>query len=200
MNRMRVTSALLLAICVVTAGCQRKVPLTAEKAQQIISSAAFKSEPVYAEVPQRVWWNPQNPKDDFDGKAVRTLRNLEAAGLVTIKGGEQPDGSAEYIAKATAKGFPILGTAPSYRGPVYRGKIAEKVYDGLREFQRHPTEETTGHAKLIWHYTNPTPLYPMFETKINKPLNKPFASHVSFFFKDHQWRFSVNVRKAEAVD
>ena len=197
---MRLTWVFLIVLCAAVAGCQQKGPLTAEKAQQIISGAAFKSEPVYAEVPQRVWWNPQNPKDDFDGKAVRTLRNLEAAGLLTIKGGEQPDGSAEYIAKVTAKGFPILGTAPSYRGPVYRGKIAEKVYDGLREFVRHPTEETTGHAKLIWHYTNPTPLYPMFETKINKPLNKPFASHVSFFYKDHQWRFNVNVRKAEAAD
>ena len=196
---MRLIAALLIAMCLLTA-CQRKQPLTAEKAQEIISGAAFKREPIYAEVPQRVWWNPRNPKDDFDEKAVRTLRNLQAAGLLTIKGGESPDGSAEYIAKTTEKGFPILGTAPSYRGPVYRGKIAEKVYDGLRDFERHPTEETTGHAKLIWHYTNPTPLYPMFETKINKPLNKPFASHVSFFYKDHQWRFNVNVKKAEAAD
>ena len=196
---MRPIAALLIAMCLLTA-CQRKQPLTAEKAQEIISGAAFKREPIYAEVPQRVWWNARNPKDDFDEKSVRTLRNLEAAGLVRVRGAEQRDGSAEYIATTTEKGFPILGTAPSYRGPVYRGKIAEKVYDGLRDFVRHPTEETTGHAKLIWHYTNPTPLYPMFETKINKPLNKPFASHVSFFYKDHQWRFNVNVKKAEAAE
>lgn len=197
---MRLTTALLLTLCLLAVSCQRKQPLTAEKAQEIISGAAFKREPIYAEVPQRVWWNPRNPKDDFDEKAVRTLRHLQNAGLLTIQGGEKPDGSAEYIAKVTERGFPILGTAPSYRGPVYRGKIAEKVYDGLRDFVRHPTEETTGHAKLIWHYTNPTPLYPMFETKINKPLNKPFASHVSFYYKDHQWRFSVNVKKAEPAE
>ena len=29
----------------------------------------------------------------------------------------------------------------------------------------------------------------------NKPLNKPFASLVSFYYKDHQWRFDVTVRK-----
>ena len=176
--------------------CARKEPLTEAKARQIIESVAFKREPVYAEVPQRVWWSPRAPKDDYDEKAVRTLRNLEKAGLVTVKETVEGD-SAEYRAKVTEKGFPILGTAPSYRGPVYRGKIAEKVYDGIRNFQRHPTEETTGHAELAWHYTNPTPLYEMFETKINKPLQKTFVSHVSFYFKDHQWKFHVVVRKAE---
>ena len=176
--------------------CARKEPLTEAKAKAIIESVAFKREPVYAEVPQRVWWSARSPKDDYDEKAVRTLRNLEKAGLVTVK--ETVDGdAAEYVAKVTDKGFPILGTAPSYRGPVYRGKIAEKVYDGIRNFQRHPTEESTGHAELAWHYTNPTPLYEMFETKINKPLQKTFVSHVSFYYKDHQWRFDVVVRKAE---
>ena len=197
---MRLAASVAIVLAISAVGCQRKGPLTEKRALAIIQGAAFKAEPVYAEVPQRVWWNPRVPKDDFDEKSVRTMRHLEAAGLVTIQGGEKPDGSAEYIAKVTEKGFPILGTAPSYRGPVYRGKIAEKVYDGLRDFQRHPTEETTGHAQLIWHYTNPTPLYPMFETKINKPLNKPFASHVSFYYKDHQWRFNVNVRKAEVAE
>ena len=195
MRKLIAVAVFLLAL----PSCARKSELTAEKAQKIIDAVAFKREPIYAEVPQRVWWNERAPKDDFDEKSVRTLRNLEAAGLVTVTGGEKDDGSAEYIAKVTQKGFPILGTAPSYRGPVYRGRICEKVYDRLRNFQRHPTEESTGHAELMWHYANPTALYPMFETKINKPLDTPFASLVSFYFKDHQWRFSVTVPKTDAA-
>ena len=195
-NAERIGCALLL--CILALGCARPEPLTMEKAQKIIGSVAFKREPVYAEVPQRVWWNAKAPKDAYDELALRTLRNLEKAGLLTVSGGENADGSAEYIAKVTQKGFPILGTAPSMRGPVFRGKVAEKVYDGLQNFQRHPNEPTTGHAELVWHYANPTSLYPLFETKINKPLNKPFISHVAFYFKDHQWRFDVTVAKTEA--
>jgi hypothetical protein len=180
-------------------GCDRPSPLTAEKAQQIVSRSAFKAEPVYAEVPQRVWWNTAAPKDEYDERALRTLRHLEQAGLVTITSRGLADGGEEYLARVTPKGFPILGTAPSYRGPVYRGMIAEKKYDGLRDFVRHPTEPTVGHAKLVWHYDNPTSLYPMFETKQNKPLKKPFASHISFYFKDSEWRFNVNVKKSEAL-
>ena len=40
-----------------------------------------------------------------------------------------------------------------------------------------------------------TPLYPLFETKIDKPLQKPFVSHVSFWWEEHAWKFNVNVRK-----
>ena len=98
----------------------------------------------------------------------------------------------------TPKGFPILGTSPSARGPVYRGLICRKVYDRLRNFQRHPTEPTTGHGELVWHYANPTPLYSLFETKINKPLKKEFASLVSFYYKDRAWHFDVTVPKTEA--
>lgn len=190
-------TAVLLAISALS--CGKPAPLTETGAQTIIRAWAYKKEPVYAEVPQRVWWNPKSPKDDYDGKAVRTLRNLEGAGLITVTEKTSAD-SAEYVAKVTEKGFTILGTAPSYRGPVYRGKIAEKVYDGIRNFQRHPNEPTTGHAELMWHYENPTPLYPFFETKINKPLNKPFASLVSFYYKDHQWKFDVTVPKTEASE
>lgn len=191
---------LLSAFCILTSfACAKPEPLTAGKANELISARAFKKEPVYAEVPQRVWWNPRAPKDDFDEKAIRTLRNLERAGLVTATENVSPDGTTgEVIAKVTGKGFPILGTAPSFRGPVYRGKICEKIYDGLRDFQRHPTDPTVGHAELAWHYDNPTWLYPLFETKINKPLKKTFASLVSFYFKDHEWRFDVTVRKTEA--
>ena len=187
---------LLLLLIASAWSCARKEPLTSQKASQIIGAYMFKREPIYAEVPQRVWWSPTSPKDDYDEKALRTLDNLQRAGLVTVA--PRQDGViSSIIAHATQKGFPILGTAPSYRGPVYRGQICDKVYDGIRNFEQHPTEPTTGHAQLVWHYTNPTWLYPMFETKINKPLNKPFASNVSFYWKDYQWKFDVTVRKAE---
>ena len=185
-----------LLLALLLASCAKPEPLTKEKADAIIKSWSFKSEPVYAEVPRRVWWSPTTPKDDFDEKSLKTFEHLERAGLITVVE-NQKGVITERIATTTPKGFPILGTAPSFRGQVYRGKIAEKVYDGLRNFERHPNEETTGHAELVWHYDNPTPLYPMFETKNNKPLKKPFASHISFYFKDHQWKFDVTVRKAE---
>ena len=156
----------------------------------------FNAEPVYAEVPQRVWWNSRFPKDDFDERSLRTLMNLQKAGYVTVTGGPTADG-AEYAAKVTPKGFQLLGTAPSARGPVFRAMIARKHYDGIRNFQRHPTDPTIGHAELVWHYADPTPFYPLFETKMNKPLNKPFVSTVSFYYKDGLWRFDVTVPKAE---
>jgi hypothetical protein len=204
MQNAKTPATTLLSFCILhfafcILACQKPEPLTAQKAQAIIGAVAFKKEPVYAEVPQRVWWNARGPKDDFDEKSIRTLRNLRQAGLITFTENVAPDGSeGEYIAKVTQKGFPILGTAPSFRGPVYRGKIAEKLYDGIRNFQRHPNEPTVGHAELVWHYDNPTWMYPLFETKINKPIKKPFASHVSFYYKDSEWRFDVVVRKTEA--
>lgn len=191
---MNKTIAVLAILALVS--CAKEEPLTEQKAREIISRGSFRSEPVYAEVPQRVWWSPKAPKDDYDGKAVRTLRNLERAGLVVVTEKTGAD-SAEYVAKVTQKGFPILGTAPSARGPVYRAKVADKRYDGIRNFERHPNEPTVGSAELVWHYENPTPLYEMFETKINKPLAKPFVTQVSFWFEDNQWRFAVTVPKTE---
>jgi hypothetical protein len=177
--------------------CAKPQPLTAQKAEEILGGWFHRREPVYAEVPQRVWWNPRAPKDDFDEKSVRTLRNLERAGLITVKETLGPD-SAEYIAKVTKKGFPILGTAPSHRGPVYRAQICEKRYDRVQKFVRHPNEPTVGHAELVWHYDNPTWLYPHFETKIDKPLKTEFVSQVSFWYEKHQWRFEVVVPKTRA--
>jgi len=193
MKRAAVFVTALLALA-----CSKPEPLTPEKAQQIVSGWSFKREPVYAEVPQKVWWTPKAPKDAYDELAVRTLRNLEKAGLVTVTEQVTAD-SATYTAKVTKKGFPVLGTAPSHRGPVYRAQICEKVYDGLRNFQRHPSEPTVGHGELEWHYDRANWLYPLFETKIDKPLNKPFASYVSFWYDKHQWKFEVNVRKTTAV-
>lgn len=191
-NRSR--GLLLLSVLLLATACSDPEPLTEEKAKQIVGAWSFKREPVYAEVPQKVWWSPKAPKDAYDELAVRTLRNLERAGLVTVTETVTAD-AATYVAKVTKKGFPILGTAPSHRGPVYRAKIAEKVYDGLRNFVRHPNEPTVGHGELVWHYDNETWLYPLFETKIDKPLDKPFVSHVSFWYDKHQWKFEVNVRK-----
>ena len=189
---------LVLAVVIALTACQRKEPLTAQKAAEIIRGYQFAKEPIYAEVPQRVWWSAKSPQDDYDGKALQTLRNLERAGFVTVT--EQHDGdTTSYIAKVTPKGFPILGTAPSPRGPCFRATICYKKYDGLRNFERHPTDPTVGHAELVWHYDNPTPFYALFDTKINKPLNKPFASYISFYYKDFQWRFDVTVRKTDAL-
>ena len=180
------------------AGCEDRKPLTAEKAQEILGDMSIKRLPIYAEVPQKVWWTPKSPKDAYDEKALRTLRNLERAGLITVTASDLTPTSATYVAKVTQKGFPLLGTAPSYRGPVYRGKICEQRYDGLQHFVRHPNEPTVGNGELVWHYENPTWLYPLFETKINKPLNHPFASHVSFWYEEHQWKYAITVKKTDA--
>ncbi|HEX7151523.1 MAG TPA: hypothetical protein VF618_08555 [Thermoanaerobaculia bacterium] len=188
---------LAIAISLLAVACQREEPLTEAKARAIIEPYLQRREPTYAEVPQRVWWGPSSPKDAYDGLAVQTLRKLEQAGLVTVTESTRADGGMEYIAKVTQKGFPILGTAPSMRGPVYRGLICYKVYDNLRSFQQHPAQKTVGAAEIVWHYDEPTNLYPLFDTKINKPLKKPFFSHVSFWYEEHQWKFNVNVKKAE---
>ncbi|HYS54908.1 MAG TPA: hypothetical protein VER58_14215 [Thermoanaerobaculia bacterium] len=185
-----IASALLLI------ACQRAEPLTAQKAEQILRAYSFSRVPVYAELPQKVWWDEQHPKDDFDEKSVRTLNNLARAGYLTVDEKHDNHGSI-YIGKITEKGFRIIGTSPSLRGPAFRGLICYKKYDGIRNFQRHPNEPTVGRAELIWHYDDPTELYPLFETKINKPLKKPFVSLVSFYFKDHEWKFDVTVPKAE---
>ncbi|HYM61383.1 MAG TPA: hypothetical protein VEZ11_10875 [Thermoanaerobaculia bacterium] len=188
--------AIAVIACAIVA-CQKREPLTAAKAESLLSGYVFNAEPVYAEVPQKVWFGPKSPMDDFDARSLVTYRNLQNAGLITVTETHDAGGTSTYEAKVTQKGFPILGTAPSVRGAVFRGKICEKKYDGLRNFQRHPNDPTVGNADLVWHYDNPTPLYPMFETKINKPLRKPFASLVSFFYKDYDWKFEVTANKIE---
>ena len=75
---LRSLQAVLLLSALVAFGCSKPEPLTEEKAKQIVAGWMFKREPVYAEVPQRVWWNPKAPKDDYDEKAVRTLRNRKS--------------------------------------------------------------------------------------------------------------------------
>jgi len=79
---------LVIVFCLLA--CARKEPLTPEKARAIIGQYQTVVEPVYAEVPQRVWWSPTAPEDDYDAKALRTLQNLERAGYVKIE--ERHDG------------------------------------------------------------------------------------------------------------
>lgn len=195
--RVRASQGLCALLTLLVAACQPREPLTAAKAQEIIGAYEVHREPAYAAVPQKVWWDEQHPKDDFDEKSVRTLRNLEKAGYITVAETTDAHGSV-YLGKVTQKGFTLLGTSPSARGPVFKALICYKKYDGIRNFQRHPTEPTTGHAELQWHYIDPTPFYELFETKGDKPLHKPFVSLVAFYYKDHQWRFDVTVRKTDA--
>ncbi|HVT42914.1 MAG TPA: hypothetical protein VMT00_00835 [Thermoanaerobaculia bacterium] len=186
---------IILALNFGSAGCSRPDTLTAERAESLIRSRVFSREPIYAEVPQRVSYGPRSPKDDYDEKAVRTLRNLESAGLLTVTETGESDGTETWAGRVTSDGFRILGTMPSARGPVFRGKIAEKVYDRVQNFVRHPADPLVGRAELVWHYENPTPLYPLFETKIDKPLDVPFVSVISIHWEDHQWRIGVIVPK-----
>lgn len=156
----------------------------------------FGVEPVYAEVPQRVSFGPRSPKDEYDEKAVRTFQNLKQAGLIEFTETREPDGTSSYVATVTKTGFPILGTIPSARGPAFRARICEKRLEGIQNFVRHPNDPTVGRAEVVWRYVNPTAYYDLFETKINKPLNKPFVSLVSFYW-DKGWKFDVTIRKAE---
>lgn len=188
---------LLLLFPFALVACAKPEPLTRERAEAVLRSYMFKTEPVYAEVPQTVTFGPQSPKDEFDGLAVRTLHNLERAGLVTVTSSTAPDGTETHAAKVTQRGFKILGTAPSARGPAFRGRICEKKYTGFNDFVRHPNDPTVGRIEIVWQYVNPTNLYESFETKINKPLNKPFVSVASVWWEKGDWRFDVTVRKAD---
>lgn len=188
----------LLILSLAALACAKPEPLTAEMAESLIKARMYQTEPVYAEVPQKVTYGPKSPKDDFDEKAVRTLRNLERAGLVTVEETREPDGTETYVAKVTKEGFTILGTTPSARGPAFRARVAEKRLQGVQNFVRHPSEPTVGRAEVVWHYVNPTPWYELFETKINKPLNQPFVSLVSFYWDKSGWNFHVTVPKTAA--
>lgn len=193
---LRRTRALSLFAVALLAACGSPAPLTEESARTLILERAIDKEPVYAEVPESVWWGPGYPKDDYDELALRTLRNLEAAGLVTLT--HEVEGEKEsWTAAVTDAGFPILGRVPSSRGRALRAKVCEKKVDDVRNFIRHPSEPTVGSADLVWHYEKPTPLYDAFETKINKPLNRPFRSVVSIRNENGLWKLDLVIRKAE---
>ena len=195
---MKRIAMIALATALAVLSCAKPKPLTREMAEGVVRAQMFNKEPVYAEVPQKVWFGPKSPEDDFDRLSVNTLRNLERAGLVTVGETHSADGMTTYLAHVTDKGFHILGTMPSARGPVYRGRICEKMLDGVQNFIRHPSDPTVGRAEIVWHYDNPTPLYSLFETKMNKPLKKPFVSLASFHWEHGVLKFEVTVKKTEA--
>lgn len=186
----------LVLLGVMLSGCGAPRPLTEEFARTLILERAIDEEPVYAEVPARVWWGPDYPKDDYDELAMKTLRNLETAGLVALA--SEVEGETEsWTATVTEKGFPILGKVPSKRGRALRAKVCVKKIDDVRNFISHPSDPTVGSADLIWHYEQPTALYEAFETKVNKPLDKPFRSVVSIRNENGLWKLDLVIRKAE---
>lgn len=188
--------ALTVALLGTLVSCGPPPELSEEKAREILEDVLFEVEPVYAEVPRVVQWGPSSPKDPYDERAVRTLRNLEREGLVTLAEISDDD-SYRLEAQTTPDGFRILGVVPSARGPALRARIAEKKLDGMRNFVRHPNEPTVGRAEIVWHYENPTRFYDLFETKIDKPLHEPFASLVSFRWEKGAWRFGVVAQKVK---
>jgi len=186
----------LLFLGALAIGCGAPQPLTEAKARALILDRAIDDEPVYAEVPERVWWEPDYAKDEYDELAMHTLKNLEASGLVTLT--HEVDGAKEsWTASVTDKGFPILGKVPSKRGRALRAKICVKKIDDVRNFLRHPSDPTVGSADLVWHYERPTPLYEVFETKRDKPLGKPYRSVVSIRNENGLWKLDLVIRKAE---
>jgi len=193
----RILTVLLVAL-VAGIGCSRERTLTAERAKRIILGQTFEVEPAYAEVPMTVTWSEQSPKDEFDELSLETLANLEREGYVTVERETAPDGSGKWTAEVTRKGFPILGDVPSARGPAFRAQIAVRHIDGVRNFVPHPDDPTVGRAELVWHYEKPTPLYDLFETKIDKPLDTQFVSVVSIHWEDGAWRTRTLVGKERA--
>ena len=180
--------------------CSAPPPLDETLAFELIRRNAIDNEPVYAEVPQRVWWGPGYAKDAFDEKSVATLYNLEKAGLLKVSHVVEKDGREIYQGKVTEKGFPILGTVPSARGKAFRGKICIKRIDRIANFVRHPTDPYVGSAEIVWHYATPTPLYALFETKIDKPLDKPYRSVASIRNDKGIWRVELAIRKTQVVE
>ena len=192
---MRRNLILPFALLLLALGCGQPAPLDEKTAIELIRSNAIDDEPIYAEVPQRVWWGPGYPKDAYDEKALETLRNLERAGLLKVSHAKDKEGRDVYSGKVTEKGFAILGTVPSARGKAFRGKICAKKIDRITNFIRHPNDPLVGSADIIWHYTKPTPLYELFTTKIDKPLDQPYKSVASIRNDKGLWRVELAIRK-----
>lgn len=189
--------SLLLVLALVLGACRAPAELTEEIAREVVSESSFDVEPVYAEVPQVVTWSLAAPRDEYDEKALRTLANLERAGLVTIEEESTGPGAGLVRARTTPEGFRLLGTVPSARGPAFRARIAEKRMRGVENFARHPSEPTVGRAEIVWTYEAPTRFYEMFETKIDKPLGVPFATVVSIHWENAAWHLRVLAEKTE---
>lgn len=187
---------LLLIVILALSGCggDDPRPLDSTRAEEIVRSRMFAAQPVYAEVPMQVRWGPGYEKDEFDERSLSTLRKLETARLVSTE--TKREGEMTVVtATTTPEGFRQLGTVPSARGPALRGRIAEKILDEVVNFERHPSQPQVGRAEVIWHYENPTPLYPLFDTKQDKPLDVPFKSVVSLSRGDRGWIVETIVPK-----
>ncbi len=190
----RHTLFLVLALALSGCGPSEQAPLDSARAEEIIRSRIFSTEPAYAEVPIQVGWGPGYEKDEFDERSLTTLQNLERAGLVTLASSN--DGPMQIVtATTTPEGFRQLGTVPSPRGAALRGRIAQKVVDGITSFERHPSQPLVGRAEVLWHYEKPTPLYDLFDTKADKPLDTPFRSVVSLSYGDRGWIVETVVPK-----
>lgn len=187
--------SIFLLTTVAMLACTEEPPLDSARAESIIRSRMFERQPAYAEVPKVVKWSPGSPKDEFDELSLETLTNLQEAGLVTVEETTGEDQTTLVTAETTPLGFRELGTVPSARGPALRGRIAEKVVDSIQNFERHPERPLVGRAEVIWHYENPTDLYPLFETKQDKPLDVPFKSIVSLSYGDRGWTVELIVPK-----
>ncbi|MDX1583812.1 MAG: hypothetical protein R3338_09460 [Thermoanaerobaculia bacterium] len=187
--------AILLLLILTLLGCGEEPALDESRAESIIRSRLFERQPVYAEVPMTVRWSPDSPKDEFDVLSLATLEKLEEAGLVTTETSHPEEGGTVVSAETTERGVRELGTVPSPRGPALRGRIAEKVIDRIQSFERHPERPLVGRAEVVWHYENPTDLYPLFETRRDKPLGTPFKSIVSLSRTDRGWIVETTVPK-----
>lgn len=191
----------LMAAVLVGCGCRSAPdPLTAAKAEAVVTEGMRRTEPAYAEVPRRVTFGPSSPRDAFDEKAVRTLRNLEREGYVTLQESTSPDGTYTLDATVTPKGFRLLGVVGSARGPALRAMICDRQFDRVQNFLRHPQNPTVGRLEIVWHYTNPTPLYELFETRMNKGLNEPFVTVVSIHWNAtaRTWQVGQIVRREKS--
>ncbi|MGH9458470.1 MAG: hypothetical protein ACRD2J_12635 [Thermoanaerobaculia bacterium] len=187
----------VLAVAILIVACGPPPELTEEIAREVLRESVFEVEPAYAEVPQAVRWSAESSKDEYDEKTLRTLANLERAGLVEIEEAVSPEGEHVVRARTTPEGFRILGTVPSARGPAFRARIAEKRVTGIANFVRHPSQPTVGRAEVVWTYENPTRFYEMFETKIDKPLGEPFATIVSIHWENGSWNLRVLAEKVK---
>ena len=118
-----------------------------QKPSRSSASSRFNAEPIYAEVPQKVWWNARSPKDDYDEKSLRTLDNLAERRAhdrrPAARRATAPSTSRRSRPRASRSSAPHRARA----APSFAALICCKNYDGLRNFQRHPTEPTTGHAR-----------------------------------------------------
>lgn len=169
--------------------------LTREDAERLVRATFVDGEPVYADVPLEVSWSPAAPRDEFDVRSIETLEALAAAGLVTLeRSGDGSEGRA--AATLTADGVRILGQVPSVRGPAARGRIAVRKIEGVGRIESHPSDPTIARVEVLWRYQQPTPLYAMFSTRQDKPLEQTFASILSVTWSEGAWRGRVIVRKA----